>query len=107
MMGLNFNLKKAPKPINTTSEELKVPMKILKTVEGGGNLVKKYFNPKLNISYEIEFIEEQDENGVTKIKKLLKNVSPGDLGTVFKLKDSGPLDREDYILSEIYPKDTN
>lgn len=97
-----FNL--GPKNESNKQENIApVPMKVVKTEAEGKNLVKRYFNTKLNVSYELEFIPQQDGE----INKLLKNVYPVDLGTTFKLKDDGPLDRPEYFVSEAIPKDEN
>ncbi len=97
-----FNL--GPKNESNNQENVPpVPMRVVKTEGQEKNLVKQYFNPKLNISYELEFIK--NENG--DIERLLKNVIPSDLVTAFKLKDSGPLERPEYLVKEIYPEDTN
>lgn len=102
-MGINFNLNfnKKTAPSNNPSEA-PARMRVIKTGEAGTNLVKKYFNSKLGVSYEIEFLEE---DGIT--KKLLKNVQPADLNTSFKLRDDGPLDRDEYLVGEIQPKNIN
>ncbi len=103
MMGLNFNFNFNKKTAPTSNpSEAPAKMRVIKTGEAGTNLVKKYFNSKLGVSYELEFFEE---DGIT--KSLLKNVQPEDLNTSFKLSDDGPLDREEYLVGEIRPKDIN